>query len=244
MRCDWGLCGRFGRGRKRGPGTVVSGQSQSKSQTMHRKFRFGGICRNGQGRNPDALFWKATESLPHLRQGRRIETAIRRTIPQTAERPGAAIIRGAIWDSGTGICPDPSGEAVGGEMPEGLATVADLRNLNNFRPFEKLRVLTGGEAEPNPDEHTFMDYCTGMYLRERAQREGMHPTLKFISQHSKRNTKWVLDKFARFSSRGTRRAIHKYGLFRRSFSQFSNAAIGGLNRNGVAMIDKRCILHP
>jgi hypothetical protein len=87
---------------------------------------------------------------------------------------------------------------IGGKIPDALATVAGLRNLDNFRPFEKLRVLTGGEAEPNPDEHTFMEYCTGMYLRERAQREGMHPTLKFISQHSKRNTKWVLDKFAEF----------------------------------------------
>ena len=87
---------------------------------------------------------------------------------------------------------------IGGKIPEVLATVSALRNLNNFRPFANLKILIGGEVEPNPDDHSFMEYCTGMYLRERAQREGMHPTLKFISQHSKRNTKWVLDKFAEF----------------------------------------------
>ena len=86
----------------------------------------------------------------------------------------------------------------GAEIPEALATVAGLTNLANFHPFAKLKILTGGEKEPNPENYSFMEYCTGMYLREMAQREGMHVALKFISKYSKRNTKWVLEKFREF----------------------------------------------
>jgi hypothetical protein len=93
---------------------------------------------------------------------------------------------------------------IGGKIPEVLATVSALRNLNNFRPFANLKILIGGEVEPNPDDHSFMEYCTGMYLRERAQREGMHPTLKFIFRHSKRNTNGCSTNSPNFFPRNTR----------------------------------------
>ena len=86
----------------------------------------------------------------------------------------------------------------GGRVPEQLATVADLRRAPDFRPFDALGIITGGEAEPNPDHYTFEHYCTGMYLRDLAQRHGMHVAIRFITRYSNRNTKWALEKYRDF----------------------------------------------
>lgn len=78
------------------------------------------------------------------------------------------------------------------------AIVADLRNAANLQPFEPLQMFHGGKAEPSPEDYTFEHFCTGMYLRERAEREGMHATMRFISHHSNRNTRWALQKYRDF----------------------------------------------
>jgi len=56
---------------------------------------------------------------------------------------------------------------IGGRIPPELATVGDLVNLPNYRPFEPLKIVIGS-------------------------------ALRFIAHTSKRNTKWVLEKFADF----------------------------------------------
>ncbi len=83
-------------------------------------------------------------------------------------------------------------------IPKEFKTIRDLRKLEDFRPFDRLMIVDGGKPEPNPDQFTFMEYCTGMYLREMAESQGMHATLKFISEKSRRNTKWACEKFKDF----------------------------------------------
>jgi hypothetical protein len=86
----------------------------------------------------------------------------------------------------------------GARLPEGFVTLADLKRLENYRPFDPLLIVDGGSPEPNPDNHTFMEYCTGMYLRSMAEGQGMQATMQFIAQQSHRNTKWALAKFRDF----------------------------------------------
>jgi hypothetical protein len=87
---------------------------------------------------------------------------------------------------------------MGGKIPEILSTVGKLKSLDSFRPFDKLKIIAGGTSEPDPKDYGFMDYCTGMYLRGKAEREGMHATIKFIDRNSNRNTRKVLQKFKHF----------------------------------------------
>ncbi len=114
-------------------------------------------------------------------------------------------------------------QIAGGKVPQGLETVADLRTASDFRPFDPLAIVTGGTAEPNPDEFSFQDYCTGMYLRHRAERDGMHALMHFITRYSKRNTKWALNKFRAFlpaqGEEGAVTADYLNGLFRQSMSR-------------------------
>ena len=86
----------------------------------------------------------------------------------------------------------------GGQIPPDLGTVGDLRKLHNCRPFEKLMIVDGGLPEPNEDNYSFMEYCTGMYLRDLAQKQGMHATEQFIKRKSNRNSKWAREKFRDF----------------------------------------------
>lgn len=86
----------------------------------------------------------------------------------------------------------------GGKIPEQLQSVGDLRKCPDFEPFNRLPVIDGGTPDPNPHDYGFMTFCTGMYLRQKAEQDGMHSMLKFISRTSGRNTRWALTKFADF----------------------------------------------
>lgn len=86
----------------------------------------------------------------------------------------------------------------GGRIPDALATVGDLRNCAEFNPFDGIEFISGGRAEPNPNDFTFMEYSTGMHLRHLAESEGMQAAISYITRHSKRNKKWALKKFGDF----------------------------------------------
>jgi hypothetical protein len=79
-----------------------------------------------------------------------------------------------------------------------LGTVDDLSNCAVFNPFEGLEFISGGSAEPNPDDYGFTDYLAGMQLRHMAEIEGMQAAIRHISRYSKRNKKWALEKFRDF----------------------------------------------
>jgi hypothetical protein len=86
----------------------------------------------------------------------------------------------------------------GAGIPEQLKKVRDLKQLENFRPFDRLMIVDGGQPEPHPDHYSFMEFCTGMYLREMAQKQGMHATLQFMTRKSNRNAAWARAKFRDF----------------------------------------------
>jgi hypothetical protein len=86
---------------------------------------------------------------------------------------------------------------MGGKIPQ-FKTVGDLYSLRTFDPFQKLNLVMGGVAEPDPTQYSFMEYCTGMYLRDLAEVRGMHATMDFVKRTSKRNTGWALEKFKDF----------------------------------------------
>ncbi len=88
---------------------------------------------------------------------------------------------------------------IGGDrIPDVLATVGQLRNAADFRPFDALGFITGGIKEPNPEDYPFEHYATGMFLRHMAQEQGMQVTRRFISQHAHRNTRRTLRKYQDF----------------------------------------------
>jgi hypothetical protein len=87
---------------------------------------------------------------------------------------------------------------IGGKIPEQFSTVGQLRTLDTYDPFDNLKIIVGGTSEPNPDDYGFIEYCAGMFLRQKAEREGMHAMIKFIAKHSNRNTGKIRDKFTPF----------------------------------------------
>ncbi|HWR35889.1 MAG TPA: hypothetical protein VN622_08490 [Clostridia bacterium] len=111
----------------------------------------------------------------------------------------------------------------GGRIPEELATVGKLKNLENFEPFRNLRFVMGGAGEPSEDDYPFETFCTGMYLREKAEKEGMQATHRFISKASKRNTSWALEKYKDFlppeHETVTANTHHLNELFRQSVTR-------------------------
>lgn len=84
------------------------------------------------------------------------------------------------------------------KIPPELATVGQLRNAADFRPFDALGFITGGITEPRPEHYRFEHYGTGMFLRSMAQMQGMQATLRFISRFSNRNTGRTLRKYRDF----------------------------------------------
>jgi hypothetical protein len=109
----------------------------------------------------------------------------------------------------------------GGRIPIVLATVDDLPNCADFNPFDGLEFISGGRAEPNPNDHSFMDYLAGMQLRHLAETEGMQAAISHITRYSKRNKKWALKKFGDFLPAPSERDISSERLcelFQRSIA--------------------------
>jgi hypothetical protein len=85
----------------------------------------------------------------------------------------------------------------GARIPSQLSTVRELKNCIKIDPFDAIDLIAGAEPEPDP-RNSFMELCTGLYLQHLALRDGMQTLNAFINRHSKRNRKWVIDKFAEF----------------------------------------------
>lgn len=107
----------------------------------------------------------------------------------------------------------------GGRIPAALGTVGQLIDCAEFNPFESIEFVGGGCPEPNAANYSFMDYCTGMYLRHLCQSEGMQSMLAFVTRNSKRNRGWAMKKFRDFlpvSSKNMLTEERLFQLFRES----------------------------
>lgn len=102
----------------------------------------------------------------------------------------------------------------GGRIPDQLALVRDLRNCSDVNPFETIEFISGGRAQPNPEDYTFMEYSTGMHLRHLVETQGMQAAINHITRHSNRNKKWALKKFRDFLPVPNEQALTSERLFR------------------------------
>lgn len=90
-----------------------------------------------------------------------------------------------------------------GHVPEEIETIEKCRmNISRFNPFEAVEFLSGASKEPNRNDYDFDTYCAGMYIRERALREGAHLTLKFLSKGSGGQLARTLKRFGDFLPSG------------------------------------------
>jgi hypothetical protein len=89
----------------------------------------------------------------------------------------------------------------GGRIPPELATVRQLPNCAKFNPFTALEIISTTLPEPDPNDYSFMELCTGLYLQHFAMRHGAHEMTTFINRHSKRNGSRIRKKFEAFLPR-------------------------------------------
>lgn len=114
----------------------------------------------------------------------------------------------------------------GGRIPTVLATVGQLINCPDFNPFGTIEFVAGGHPEPNPDCYSFMEYCTGMYLRQMAQREGMQSMLAFVTRRSNRNRGWAMQKVKDFLPVRNKHGLNEERLFQ-LFRESTRAQLNG-----------------
>lgn len=86
----------------------------------------------------------------------------------------------------------------GSRMPGPLATFQNLRGAAQFNPFENLVFVEVGRSEPNPEDYDLPTYCTGMFIRQLIETQGIHRTRQFLNQHSKRNANRILQRHSDF----------------------------------------------
>jgi hypothetical protein len=116
----------------------------------------------------------------------------------------------------------------GGRIPSALGTVGQLIDCAEFNPFESIEFVGGGCPEPNAANYSFMDYCTGMYLRHLAQAEGRQSMLAFVTRNSKRNRGWAMKKFGNFLPASSGNTFNEDRLFQ-LFRESTDAQLNGLN---------------
>lgn len=116
----------------------------------------------------------------------------------------------------------------GGRIPSALGTVGQLIDCAEFNPFESIEFVGSGCPEPNPATYSFMDYCTGMYLRHLAQTEGMQAMLAFVTRNSKRNRGWAMKKFGDFLPARNENTFNEDRLLQ-LFRESTHAQLNGLN---------------
>jgi hypothetical protein len=116
----------------------------------------------------------------------------------------------------------------GGRIPSVLETVGQLSTCADFNPFGGIEFVGGGCPEPNPANYSFMELCTGMYLRHLAQTEGMQAMLAFVAHHSNRNRAWARKKFKDFLPVSGKNTLNEDRLFQ-LFRESTRAQLNGLN---------------
>jgi hypothetical protein len=116
----------------------------------------------------------------------------------------------------------------GGRIPSVVGTVGQLIDSAEFNPFESIQFMGGGCPEPNAANYTFMDYCTGMYLRHLSHTEGMQSMLAFVTRNSKRNRGWAMKKFKDFLPVSNENMLSEERLFQ-LFRESTNAQLNGPN---------------
>jgi hypothetical protein len=86
----------------------------------------------------------------------------------------------------------------GGKIPDSISTFLKLRGAGYFNPFEALRFVGVGRPTPDPGSYDLPTYCTGMYLREFAERYGVHRLKQWLNERSKRNANRIIERFKDF----------------------------------------------
>lgn len=101
-------------------------------------------------------------------------------------------------------CPDSSivtrveRQIGAGRVPPMLASVRALPSASEFNPFERIQILSGGKADPKPEDYRLTDYLTGRGLRQMISEKGMQGTRSFINKHSKENASRLLQRYSEF----------------------------------------------
>ena len=88
---------------------------------------------------------------------------------------------------------------IGGRIPLAVATLGEVIEPGfGYKPFSRLRIMDHSAIPMHDAGTTFETYCTGMYLRQMAENDGMQALNSFLSSHTKGNASWARKKFARF----------------------------------------------
>jgi hypothetical protein len=86
----------------------------------------------------------------------------------------------------------------GGRVPTPLSTFQNLRAAADFNPFQNLRLINGGDVEPQPDNYKLNTYALGMLVRQRANEWGLHRTRCWLNERSPGNAARILSRVSDF----------------------------------------------
>jgi hypothetical protein len=107
----------------------------------------------------------------------------------------------------------------GGRVPTPVSTFQKLRSAADFNPFQNLRLINGGDVEPQPDNYKLNTYALGMLVRQLANEWGLHRTRAFLNQRSPGNAARILARVSEFlPSDGHRLGVDEvFQAYRESF---------------------------
>lgn len=88
---------------------------------------------------------------------------------------------------------------LGGRIPDEVSTLGKiLKSGCEYQPFEKLKIINHAAPLEREQGASFETFCTGQYLREKAERDGMQAVKEFIAKQSNGNTTWAWKKYQSF----------------------------------------------
>jgi hypothetical protein len=88
---------------------------------------------------------------------------------------------------------------LGGRIPLEVSTLGQiLKSGHEYQPFAKLKIIDHAEPLERDESLSFETRCTGLYLRDLAERDGMQGVKEFIARESKGNTSWAWKKYRSF----------------------------------------------
>jgi hypothetical protein len=97
-----------------------------------------------------------------------------------------------------------------------LRTMRKLRaHVRDFNPFSRLVFVDAGTVEPVPSDYPLQRYLAGQQLRYLIQRDGYFATVRWITRHSKGNTKRLLESLADFIPCSASESVTAPALFER-----------------------------
>jgi hypothetical protein len=88
---------------------------------------------------------------------------------------------------------------LGGRIPVEVSTLGQIFESGyEYQPFAKLKIIDHAEPLERDENVSFETYCTGRFLRDLAECDGMQAVKEFIAKQSKGNTSWAWKKYSSF----------------------------------------------